>query len=945
MNKAFLLILVLALVSWSCKDTGTADEHSTAASLKDLKVYDGLDVGLFASEPMFSNPTNIAVDARGRVWVCEAYNYRNALNPKNPVRENGDRIMILEDTDGDGKADNSKIFYQGKDVNAALGICVLGNRAFVSCSPNVFVFTDENGDDVPDKKEVLFTGVQGEQHDHGMHTFTFGPDGRLYFNMGNEGKVLLTSARDTIVDIHGRKVATIGKPFYQGMALRCEPDGTNVEVVGHNFRNNFELTVDPYGTIWQSDNDDDGNKGTRINYVMEQGNFGFTDEMTGAGWSARRTNMEKEIPFRHWHLNDPGVVPNVLQTGSGSPAGIMMYEGSLLPEAFHGKIIHAEPGHNVVRAYPITNDGAGYKAEITNLLEGQKDQWFRPIDVTAAPDGSLMIADWYDPGVGGHQVGDLDRGRIYRVAPNDSKYTVTKPELTSPDAAVQSLLNPNIDIRYQAWQALATFGEDAKSALEKLWESSNPRHQAQALWLLARLKDGDKYIAAAAGHKDENLRIASLRVAKQLKKDPIGVAAKLVKDASPQVRREVALTIRGENSQQAANLWSTLADQYDGKDRWYLEALGISAAGNWDLYFAAWKKNVGNDWNTPARRDIVWRSRSKQAIPLLVQLINDSDEKEMLRYFRAFDFHTDASKQNALAQIATTGRDSRVMYALKHMNASQFKMTPAVSARLNKVLDENKGKLEFVELVTSFKLYNKATDLLDLGIRYPDSTAGKEALKALIYWDKQELIKDALAKNDKLQSQAIVKALWPTMWNAKAQDLMVELIMDSTKDEDIRKLAIRTFAGPWESEDRLLALAKNDKIPPSLHVATAGVFQTAYRSNIREEGPKYLKLPGSKEGKSLPAIEELLKRDGKASGGKAVFTNLCSNCHQVNGEGVNFGPNLSEIGDKLSKQALYTSILFPDQGISFGYEAHLLKMKDGSTAFGRILSQTEEKID
>ncbi|MEJ0029797.1 MAG: hypothetical protein WDO15_05250 [Bacteroidota bacterium] len=97
---------------------------------------------LFASEPMFSNPTNMDIDARGRVWVTEAYNYRNQYNPKNDYKKEGDRIMILEDTDGDGKADNSKVFYQGTDINAALGICVLTNatstKVIVSCSPNVF---------------------------------------------------------------------------------------------------------------------------------------------------------------------------------------------------------------------------------------------------------------------------------------------------------------------------------------------------------------------------------------------------------------------------------------------------------------------------------------------------------------------------------------------------------------------------------------------------------------------------------------------------------------------------------------------------------------------------------------------------------------------------------------------------------------------------------------
>jgi hypothetical protein len=138
---------------------------------------------------------------------------------------------------------------------------------------------------------------------------------------------------------------------------------------------------------------------------MEYGNYGYKDEMTGDGWRVNRTNKEKEIPLQHWHLNDPGVVPNLLQTGAGSPTGMVIYEGNLLPEVFHNQMIHTDAGPNVVRAYPVENSGAGYTASIVNIMEGDKDQWFRPSDVGVAPDGSLMVADWYDPGVGGHQVG------------------------------------------------------------------------------------------------------------------------------------------------------------------------------------------------------------------------------------------------------------------------------------------------------------------------------------------------------------------------------------------------------------------------------------------------------------------------------------------------------------------------------------------------------------
>lgn len=939
-------LVAIFLLIISCAEDKTSNEHSPAASLADLKVHDGLEVGLFASEPMFSNPTNISIDARGRIWVCEAYNYRNHLNPKNPVKDEGDRIMILEDTDGDGVADRSKVFYQGTDVNAALGICVLGNKVYVSCSPNVFVFTDEDGDDVPDSKEVLFTGIKGEQHDHGMHTFTFGHDGRLYFNMGNEGKLLLTAKGDTVVDVHGRKVSTDGKPFRQGMALRMDMDGSNVEVLGHNFRNNYELAVDPYGTVWQSDNDDDGNKGVRINYVMEQGNYGFTDEMTGAGWRARRTNLEKEIPLRHWHLNDPGVVPNLLQTGSGSPTGIMLYEGTMLPEVFRSQLIHCEPGHNVVRSYVVENDGAGYKAEIVNLLEAKEDQWFRPSDVAAGPDGSIFIADWYDPGVGGHQVGDLDRGRIYRVAPPSTGYDLPPMDISSAEGAIQALLNPNTDIRYQGYQALAKMGDQAEAQLQALWNGENPRHRAQAFWLLTRLENKrDTYFNEALTDEDPNIRITALRAARQLKRDVLKTAAQLQNDPSPQVRREVAIAIRGSNTLEAANIWTALASQYDGKDRWYLEALGISADPTADLYFDTWRKKAGSDWNKPANRDIIWRSRSKSAMPLLAQLITDAEESEMLRYFRAFDFHTDPSKEKVLTQLISSSTGPKLLYALKHVDENNFRMTAGVRRKLNSVLDEQKGTLEFVELIGLYKLENKAPELLDVALQYPDSTSGKEAAKILLDWRRHDLFKKVLQSGKQDQSIALVKSLRPHISDDRTMAVMEEIFMDSTKDIEVRNLAVRAFAGPWQSENRLLELAKDNKIPEELHVSAGGVFQSAWRGNIREDGAKYIKLPGSREGAPLPAVSVLISKEGNAANGKEVFMNLCSNCHQVNHEGVDFGPDLSEIGTKLSKQALYNSILFPNQGISFGYEGYRIQLKDGSAVMGKIVSETGEKID
>jgi len=628
-------------------------------SLQALIVGDGLQASLFAHEPMLLSPSNIDIDHRGRVWVCEIVNYRGHRND----RPEGDRILILEDTDGNGAADRQQVFYQGRDIDSPHGVCVLptpdgaGTKVIVSAGDHVWLFTDTDGDDKPDRKEAMFTGIAGTQHDHGIHAFLFGPDGKLYFNFGNAGRQLKDKDGKSVVDAAGNEINDKRKPYQEGMVFRCDLDGSNVETLGWNFRNNWMVTVDSFGSIWQSDNDDDGNRGVRINYVMEFGNYGYRDELTGAGWQDKRTNMEKEIPERHWHLNDPGVVPNLLLTGAGSPTGIMVYEGDLLPKAFQNQVIHTDAGPNVCRAYPVTNDGAGYQAGILDLLTGEQDRWFRPSDVKAAPDGSLIVADWYDPGVGGHAMRDMDRGRLFRITPSGQSlgYKVPKQDYATPEGAVRALQNPAPAVRYVAWQALHGMGRKAEAALLALWGSDNPRYRARALWLLGKIEGrGAHYVEAAITDSDPDIRIAGLRLARQL--DGVNtrdVVARLVKDPSPQVRRECAVALRFDASPEADQLWAQLALQHDGQDRWYLEALGIGSDLHPDARLNAYLKLVGDGWNAPAGREIIWRSRSALAPALLAKIITapNADPAQRDRYMRALDFHKGPEKEAALLSI------------------------------------------------------------------------------------------------------------------------------------------------------------------------------------------------------------------------------------------------------------------------------------------------------
>ena len=192
MIKYLLLILIAVSFVFLKSDR---DDHSDIPGLDSTNLHAGLylpkgfTATVWAESPQFYNPTNMDVDAKGRVWVTEAVNYRNYNNDSTKFihHAKGDRVMILEDTDGDGKSDHSKVFVEDKDLVSPLGIAIIGNKVIVSCAPSIIVYTDKDGDDKPDSKEVFLTGFGGKDHDHSLHSLVAGPDGKWYFNVGNAG--------------------------------------------------------------------------------------------------------------------------------------------------------------------------------------------------------------------------------------------------------------------------------------------------------------------------------------------------------------------------------------------------------------------------------------------------------------------------------------------------------------------------------------------------------------------------------------------------------------------------------------------------------------------------------------------------------------------------------------------------------------------------------------
>jgi putative membrane-bound dehydrogenase-like protein len=972
MRSPFLLAAALLPLSLLAADPPPASYGFAEAqrTMSTMTAADGLQATLFASEPQIQNPTNIDIDPRGRVWAVEAVNYRTTMRNWGMLRPDGDRVVILADTDGDGVADKETTFWQSKELIAPLGICVLpqakGTKVIVSAAPNVWLLTDADGDDIAESAVKLFTVGGGWDHDHQVHAFSYGLDGRFYFNMGNAATKLMDADGKTIVDVFGREVAAGGNPYRQGMIFRCDIDlikgvATKVEPMAWNFRNNYKVAVDSFGTLWQSDNDDDGNKGVRINYVMQHGNYGYSDEMTGASWQTPRSNMESEIPKRHWHQNDPGSIPNLLQTGSGSPTGMVINEGSLLGKRFENQMIHCDAGPRVVRAYPVTNDGAGYKAEMVDILTSS-DQWYRPADVAIAPDGSLFVADWYDPGVGGHNMGDHEaktiRGRLYRVAPKDSKYAVKAPDFSTPEGCAAALKSPNRATQYVAARSLEAFAGKAKTALSGLAKDTNPRLRARAMAVSANIPAlAVEAIKSGLTDADSDLRVAAVRLSSTLSRygvldtSPLentpGLAQKLIQDPSAQVRREIALTLYA--GKQIAPMWAALARQYDGQDRWYIEALGIGAAGNDDACFDAWLSAIGGEtgpWNNAAGRDIIWRLRGTKTAHYLARILSDPSvsAEDAPKFLRAFDFiPANDEKTNALVQLArlTDAKKTIAAEALQRLKGIDLAQNADLKAAVMDALKNTRGTAQYVELVRDFKLADQQDGLVEIAVARPDSPEGVDAAKLLL---NNKPSAPGLNPEQKLN---LIRAFGNTADARAVPMLKSAAFSESAVDPAQRAQAVRGLAKSSAGIEALLQQAGNGHIPEDLKIVAATALASVQLPKYKAAIAQYFPNPNAATGPGLPPIADLVNLKGKAEHGKQLFaaqTSTCITCHRVGETGVEFGPALSEIGSKLGKAAIYEAVIDPNAGVSMGFETTVLTMKDGSSAIGIIRSETADEL-
>ncbi len=579
-------------------------------ALKRMRLPRGFEVRVFAAEPMLANPVTFCTDAQGRFYVAETFrhhagvtdnrNHMDWLDDDLASRTVEDRVAMyrkhlgdrfatyttehervrrIEDLDGDGRADRSTIFADGfHDAADGIGAGLLarGDRVWFACIPTLWLLRDTNQDGQAHERRALHTGygVHVAFLGHDLHGLKMGPDGRLYFSIGDRGFHIETEGR------------TLSYPD-TGAVLRCEPDGSGLEVFATGLRNPQELAFDEFGNLFTGDNNSDGGDRARWVHVVEGGDSGWRMGYQYITWPTRRGPWNLERLWTPEGAREAAYLIPPLANLADGPSGLTYYPGTGLTPEYQGHFFLADfrgSGlHSGVHAISVKPRGASFE-----VADSKEFVWsVLATDVDFGVDSALYISDWVE---GWDKPG---KGRLFKVTAagqeNDPQVAEVKRLLSEgmqqrdPKQLFALLGHADSRIRQEAQFALAERGESIAPDLVAMAQRGTEGLLARihAIWALGQIARSDPTVLMSliAQLDDENADIRA-QVAKVFGdvrfKPALAQLTEVLADREPRVQFYAALAVGKTGTSAAIPAVCELLKANDNRDA-YLRHAGVMA--------------------------------------------------------------------------------------------------------------------------------------------------------------------------------------------------------------------------------------------------------------------------------------------------------------------------------------------------------------------------------
>ena len=931
----------VAVQRWQTPGGRPQDGYGSALSPEDAagktEVPEGFSVDLIAAEPDVTQPITMCFDARGRIWVVEGHSYPE----RRPEGEGKDRIVILEDSDKDGSFETRKIFAEG--INLASGIEVGFGGVYVGAAPNLLFFPDKDSDDKADgKPEILLDGWGYQDTHETLNAFTWGPDGWLY---GCHG-----------VFTHSR-VGKPGTPDDQRTPInagvwRFHPVSRQFEVFAHGTSNPWGVEFNEYGDVFVSAcviphffHLSDGGRYRR--QAGQHFNPNTFDDIKTIADHAHYAGEIRDHAF--WGANKqarPAAPSDTSALGGGhAHCGLAIYLADEFPAAYRGEMFfHNLHGHRIVRER-LEHDGSGYAARHRPDFVLTNNHDFVGVGVMLGPDGAIYYSDWVDPQTCHHrdvEIWDRQNGRIFRVRYGDPKSTHLDLPDRSDLALVDALADRNAFIARQAQRLLqeraAKKNLDLQAtdlALAVLEEShaQNTPVRLRAFWTRhsTGLLSGERMIAAL-GDSDEHLRgwAVQLATANQGTLPRMDELAR--DDFSLVVRRQLASKLQRLPLEQRWEIAAGLIrHQRSGHDRniplltWY----GIEPLVEADPKRAL---SLVNATAWPQLKEFIIRRAAtlpEGRTAISFSLSAAKNPEEFLRLANQL--------LPALANLPEVAMPDA--WDKAKAQAKSFRKNPAVFDVLAR-LGARFGDAEFFphwRAIASDKARKpveriKALQLLSVG-KDPELAA---------------IAREALAFP--LLRPAALTALRQHPGPETAEALITSLDQFGLNQ---RNDAINLLASRPDMAIPLLKAVDSKKLSASLvspvlldqfeRYENETIDQLIAKNWVRgNAGIDLAQLGAAIEGWKKKLNPQVLAR-ANASRGRQAFATTCGTCHQLFGEGIALGPDLT--GSNRSDLAyILENVLAPSAVVGKDYLLHIYTMKDGSVVSGMKREQTAEIV-